>query len=220
MSSDLPVRGPCRGRYRRWMDRAFVGALPPERSRALGEHVSGCADCRAYFDRLGYVRRALGPDRILPDDARDQIAAALRPSAPRAGPWLVAVPVVLAAAALALWVLPRHGGDSVFTARGRGVAERPPGVTLFCVSDRAGTGHLPAQPGEAVSDKVVTTSGPLPVGTLGCTIDGSLQVVYSTPSQGQLHMVVYGRTPDGTIHSVCASPPRGPGGAAQARRGR
>jgi hypothetical protein len=195
MSESPP--NPCRARWSRRIDRAFLGKASPRALRALRDHAGTCEGCRSAYDRLGEVERAL-EKAFFPATARERVAAlALAPPTRRRAWAAPAGALVAAAAAILLWVVatPPAPRDE-FQARGVDLAfdqlapgERAPGVRLFCmqVSDE----------GVHVTAEIHMADGAMPVPTLRCTLGDELQIAYSTPSLPGLTMIVFADSPSG-----------------------
>jgi hypothetical protein len=196
-------------RYRRWIDRAFVGTLGPRRWSALSRHLRDCESCRDYYDELGYVARALSPGSPLPQAAIERIGATVVPRAAETGRrrwrWMGAgVGVAVTAAALLLFLRP--GDDGAFRPRGEDLfSDRLPGVRVFCVADRGA--HA-----EVVADAHLLPTS-LPASPVECILDGELQLTYSTPDLEGLTMIVFSRDSEGRTLWYA---PRSPGAEAVA----
>jgi hypothetical protein len=194
MSESPP--NPCRPRWSRRIDRAFVGRASPRALRALRDHASTCEHCRSVYDHLGEVERAF-EDAFFPAAARERVEALVLAPPSRRRAWAPAGALVAAAAAILLWVVatppaPRdeflaRGVDLTFDQLAPG--ERAPGVRMFCmqVSDD----------GVHVTGEVHMAEGSMPVPTLRCTIGDELQIAYSTPSLPGLTMIVFADSPSG-----------------------
>lgn len=159
-------------------ERLFVrGRLGDRSFRALLAHLRDCPDCRAHYDRLSAVKRALDPESaLIPWDelalhARAGAAAAAGRSARR--PFVAAALGLAGAATLAALLLvtsrPQAGRDE-FTARGAARAASSVGIRAFCLSPAAAvvsTGEL----------------SPSPVLPLRCEVADSLQFAYTFPAR-------------------------------------
>jgi hypothetical protein len=188
-------------RFARRIDRAFVRGASPRVWRALRRHIRDCESCRARFDRLALIERAMSPATPFPSAAAERVASDLTPvrdldrSAVRwAGAGLAAVAAV---AALLLLCRAREHAPHDLQARGHGEerslvpGERQPGVRLFCVTT---TGEL-----QRVLDEAAVPETTIPALPLRCILDADLQLAYSTPSLRGLTMVAFARDPEGNV---------------------
>ena len=186
----------CARRWSKAIERSFVGKLSTRRYAELRDHVSACEPCRAAYDRLAHLERAIHGD-VFPAPARARAKKlALGTSRPRLR-WVLAPAGALAAAvaALLLWsgTSDELHGRAEFRARGTQAqiepwvsGDREPGVRLFCVEL--------SDSGARVRDEVHMGRGSMPPPELRCTLDDELQVAYSTPNLSGLRMSVFARS--------------------------
>jgi hypothetical protein len=188
----------CRTRFPALIDRAFVKGIAPRRSGPLRAHVEVCPSCRLRFDRLAAAEGALSPGRVLFPGALDRVAAEVAES--RRSRWRhpfawSAAGAVLATAAVLVVVVGTRGDSELIPRGGSGdelvPGQRRPGVRLFCLR--------PTGNGADVVAEVTATEPPVPPPVLACIIGGELQLAYSTPGQGGLTMVAFGRDETGTL---------------------
>jgi hypothetical protein len=121
------------------IERHFAGRISPRDERHLREHVGGCAECRAYYERQLLLAEMDRERAIAPEDRLAVglgLANARRPAhAPLFGALAVAAAAaVVAVAAPTLW--PRHGEFA-----SRGAVKQTPEAELYVY--RIGRGRSP-----------------------------------------------------------------------------
>lgn len=152
---------------------ALDGVLPPEETRALEEHLTACADCRAHRDELLLGSRLLKATAAAPSDAFEwklqlKLNRALQEAAAARTPWedpaprprfgwlrgftLSAGAGLAATVALALWFFPR-GAAMVETGPAPAAVER-----ALPADDSAGVGTTA---GDADRRSLATSFRPL-----------------------------------------------------------
>lgn len=136
-------------RYIKLIDEILVGELATESWSELRAHLSGCASCRARYDRVALAERMLhgGPEALARPSAAalERIGAAVldgvapaRPAWQRALQWFAptqrwAVGLAAAAAVAVLVPFLLRSPNSGFQARGGAHVERSAGVRAFCI---------------------------------------------------------------------------------------
>jgi Putative zinc-finger len=169
--------------HRRAIEKAFLGTLSPRRWAAVRQHLAGCDDCRALYERLGSVGKALGPGGTAPL-MRDTVEGAVIDEATgrsrgRMTPWFAGASLLAVAAAVFLFVQ-RRDQQNGFRPRGSPTTftTRPPGARLLCVGDGGtlGEARLGLEAGEP----------------LHCPLSASLQIVHSSTPERKLALVVVG----------------------------
>jgi hypothetical protein len=180
-------RPACAARWARSVDRAFVGDLAAWRRRRLRRHLTGCAACRARYDRLALVDRQLGAGSVVSPRAiallEHEVVTGATPWTRRRSVW-AGLGAAVTACGILLALSLRRDEEPELRPRGDRVVlgDRAPGVRLFCVEDGA----------RVVGDsRVAAVAGGVPA--LGCTLDAELQLAYSTPDLEGLSMVAFGR---------------------------
>lgn len=146
-------------KYVRVIDETILGDVAPADWEELRQHLRGCADCRARYDRVALAERMLsgGPAALDRPSAAtlDRIGAAvLDGAAGRPGAWQRmlqwfaptqrwAVGLAAAAAVVLVPFLMRapRPVDSGFQARGGAQHERTAGLRVFCIAGDGVTPH-------------------------------------------------------------------------------
>lgn len=149
-------------KYSRMIDDVIVGEVAPAEWRELRDHLRGCAECRARYDRVALAERMLsgGPAALgQPSQSSfDRIGAAVLDGAtvPPSGwqrlvQWFAPTPRWAAglAAAAALLLIPfalrAPRPDGGFQARGGVAHERTAGLRAFCLDEGGVTPHCARQ---------------------------------------------------------------------------
>jgi hypothetical protein len=109
--------GRAHRRERRLIDRHFQGRSTPPDEAVLRAHLTGCASCRAYYDRHLVLAEI---DPAAPRDDRRMAAALGLESGRRRLRWWSFSPVLALAGAAALLLVARAGGVRQFSPRGGG----------------------------------------------------------------------------------------------------
>jgi hypothetical protein len=176
------VSRPCRARFARLIERAFVRGLPARQRRQLREHLESCEGCREHWERLATIDRQLGGPALSETVLADIAEVAVGPTRRPWRAWAAGGVAVAAAVTIAIVVLRPVAGPDVLTPRGETARGRTPGARLFCVAgDRD---HVRAE-------VRMVSSGVVP--ELRCTIADDLQIAYTTPNREGLTLVAVGR---------------------------
>jgi len=179
------------GKWVRAVDRLFVDGLSRRRFRRLRDHLVGCAECRAYYDKVAAAWRAMGPGAtpsVVAESLADDLVADLAPRRAPLGRWLAAATAAFALAAAAWLISPRfHAGEW----RERGAAPtRARAVRAFCLAPDAGGA-------QAVRGAISTAQGGA---TLHCPVGaGSLQFAYTLGDGAPEWLLLAARSPDGAL---------------------
>src|SRR5262245_48285933 len=119
-------------RWREEIDRAFVEGIDRGRFDALRAHLLECDECRAYYDKLGEVDRALSPNRM-----REAIVSRVvgEPAPVLRIRWVAPVSIAVAVAASVMLFLVLQPKSEHFNVRGSNTPfkGRPPGIVAACV---------------------------------------------------------------------------------------
>jgi predicted anti-sigma-YlaC factor YlaD len=193
------------------IDKLFLDGLAPWRFRRLRAHLTDCARCRAYYDKVALVWRAMGENAVPPqvrDALADDLIRNLEGKRPRPR-WPRLLAAAAGAAALAVGVqlsgLParlfgRPSGE--FQVRGTAAA-RARGVRAFCLGVDAShetvvRGAAPSvRAGAPAKDGVGRHAAP---SRLRCGLDDSLQFAYTLGEGPAEQLLLWGRDPDGALH--------------------
>jgi len=163
------------------LERSFLGDLDAEGFQALQAHLAGCEECRDRYDRQARVERRLEKSSApLPAAHLDLIGAAVvarilaaeQPRKARWGWWLP-VPVALAVAVVALFVI---RGPDEFQARS-GAPAKVEGLRAFCIG------------GPAAEPRILSAADAATGAVLRCGLGEALQFSYSTGREA-LHLAI------------------------------
>ncbi len=178
------------GPYRWLIDRWFTGAPDRWVWRLVQHHTSTCTACRAYYDRLAVVRRAMSGQGAVPAEVLDLIGADVlarsRPPGPKPARVLVAIGCTLAVAVVASRVRPTS--MTTDTCQARSLDHRKgESIRLFCLS-KAGVVQGSASEG----------------GRLQCPQSGLVQVTYSSSDAPGRFLAVVGLDAARGVHAYHA----------------
>jgi hypothetical protein len=180
---------------RRQLHRAVEGELSAAEEEKLRTHLSGCAGCAAYYERLTLTRRALAGGPELEDaralrrlEAALDVPRALAPARRGSWKWAMPVPVGLALAGLLLFVV-RAPEDDAIGWRGQADAEvaaqaqiwvyahsEARGLRLVAELPFSGEGEL--RQGEAIQFTYRHAQGKKYLWVLGLDAEGKRHVYY------------------------------------------
>jgi hypothetical protein len=188
----------CDGRvFQQEIDRLFADDLPEARRAPLREHLSACASCRSYYDRVALLQQRLAPGQPLGSSLFDGADLVARFAGPlqsrwrRMWPWAAMALGTLGAILLVVRMGPtdsrRAGGPAASTAPSGGLQERGAaatrlqGVRAFCLTRSASGAPV-------VLDSASMQRSPA-VASLRCDLHGALQFAYSADDPAYLFLV-------------------------------
>jgi hypothetical protein len=194
----------CDGKATALVDRLFLDTLSRRGWRKLRAHLGGCESCRAYYDRVVLLQRAMSPNHDLIGGVRLQRMAddldELIGVTPAPRRWWAWATGAAAAAAMLFFVGATRGSNGTFVARGGGAPVRAEGLRAFCLDITARAPRVTAS----------VAAQPAGGARLDCPTGGALQFAYTLGDGRPRYLSIVGVDGAGKITNYVPLEPGSP----------